>query len=331
MKKIYVVIVLVILMVAMFGASFSAIAPKGGGGKPPKDEEPPTPADPEIVYSNGVRDSPYSLWVMDADGSHQTPIATPEGLSIAFKSWSPDKSSIALACPLVNHYDLYLWCIDISLDENGQPQGSNLRQLTTANMEYGKAAWSPNGDKIAFIQASNSQNDPPYSIWLCTVADGTTEKIYTDPDDCLESVTWDPTGTKLAFIKDTKIIDSVWYAPEIHVFDLTTRTLEIIYTFPNSMRPSYYNSDIDWANNDDKIAFCDGHKIVYYDISDDSVTTLDQSFYAKYPAWSPDDSKIGYQFSDADAKGRKQKFYVNAIDVSTQEIVSLGEGTLPDW
>ena len=332
MKKIVVVFVLALLIATIFGASSSVLAGKGGGGKPPKDDPDPTPADPAIAYMRGSRTNPYELWVMDADGSHETHVPTPEGLWVYYRSWSPDRTSIALTCPVINKPDLDLWCIDISLDEDGQVQGNNAQQLLTASIENGKAVWSPNGDVIAFTQSGNLMNDPPYSIWLYDVAEDTTEKIYTDPDDTLQYLTWDPTGTKLAFIKNAKIIDSTWYAPEIQTFDITTSTVDTVYTFPQSMYPLFYSGGLDWANNDDKLAFRYNDGITIYDISDETYNTLSASISttgARFPSWSPDDSKIAYD--DTVYKGRKSVTYIKTIDVTTEEVNTLCEGRMPDW
>jgi Tol biopolymer transport system component len=340
MKKIFVAFVLVLLTATMFGASFSVLAPKGGcgGGKPPKDED-PTPANPSIAYRGGSRDN-FGLWVMDADGSHQTYIPVSDSLMVYAHCWSPDGTSIAFTNGVMNDPYLYLWCIDITVDADGNVQGSNTRQLLTEGIGNCIPAWSPNGEMIAFFRIQETANGASVSIWLYHVADGTTEKIYTDPDDTslaggLLYLTWDPTGTKMAFIKDTRIINSIWYPPEIRTIDIFTKTVNTVYTFPESVLPSSYSGGLDWANNDDKLAFnflnWNNYNIANYDISESSINTLTGTSYGGSYTWSPDDSKIAYSYIDPEVKGKRNKNNINTIDVSTQEIVTLGAGSMPDW
>ena len=326
MKKIYVVFVLALLIATIFGASSSVLGVKGGGGKPPKDD--PTPADPAIAYMGDSRTNPYGLWVMDADGSHNTEIPIPDDLWVYTRSWSPDGTSIALGIAIVNEPGLELWSVDITVDANGNVQESNIHRLLSDKIGNNKAVWSPTGDYIAFIRTETLYNDPPYSIWLYDVSDGSTQKIYTDADDTLQSLTWDPTGTKIAFIKNSKLVDQTWYAPEIQAFDITTSTLDTIYTFPQSMYPLSYSGGLDWANNDDKLALCRNSCISIYDISDDSMTTLSKTTSGNSPTWSPDDSEIAYVFFST--KG-KPKRYINTVDVTTGETTTIGEGSGPDW
>lgn len=330
MKKIIVICVCLIMIATVFGASVSVLGGKGGQGKkPPKDD--PTPADPAIAYYGGGRKD-HGLWVMDADGSHQTHVPIADGVYPFHISWAPDGMHIAITSMPYNTVYQYLWIIDISVDENGEVQGSNARKVIQGNIRPGDAVWSPNGDKIAYVKAETFIQDPPYSIWLYNVGDGTTENIYTDPDDYLKYLTWDPTGTKLAFVKDPMRIDSVKDPPSFQILDVGTGDVETVYTFPdNGGLPSYYNGGLDWANYDDKLVFRKegrfDYKIAYYDISDNEFTTLDASYYAVTPSWSPDDSLILYKFNEP---GRKRKVYINTIDVITEEITTLAEVSGPD-
>ena len=116
MKKIFVICVLALLIATVFGASYSVLAGKGGGGKPSKED--PTPAEPAIAYfRTGGKD--IGLWVMDADGSHQTHIPIANYVYPWYISWSPTGASIAITSGPVNTVYMYLWTIDITVDENG--------------------------------------------------------------------------------------------------------------------------------------------------------------------------------------------------------------------
>ncbi len=342
MKKIFVICVCVLLIATIFGASFSVLAAKGGGGggKPPKEDPDPTPAEPAIAYRGKVGDN-SGLCVMNADGSHQTHIPLPDGFGgIYGHCWSPDGTKIAFTAGLLNDSVMRLWSIDITVDAEENVHGSNVQQLVSEKIATNYLAWSPNGDMIAFLREHYGVNGAYYSIWLYHVTDGTTEKIFTDPDQIsiagdLLYLTWDPIGTKLAFVKDTRRIDSIMYPPEIRTIDISTKTVETVYSFPDNISPGFYYCGLDWANNDDKIAFnlmtWGNYHIAIYDISESSTTTLSATALSGTLSWSSDDSKIAYTYFDQGAKGKKPKEYINTIDVFTEETVTLAVGSMADW
>jgi Tol biopolymer transport system component len=329
MKKILKVFVCVLLIATIIGASFSNMVGSGSGAKPPKEDPDPTPADPAIAYIGGSRKD-FGLWVMDGDGSHQTHVPITDSVYPDYMSWSPDGSSLALTSRPVNTVNMYLWTMDITVDENGKVQGSNAEKVISDSIRPGYSVWSPNGDVIAYSKATNPLEypDSPYMIWLYDVSDSTTEKIYTDPDDRLMFLTWNPTGTKLAFIKDAKHLDSTWYPPAIQILDVSAKTVETIYTFPESMYPFYYHGGLDWTNNDDKLAFVLNGNIAIFDLSENDYEILD-SGSAVYPTWSPDDSKIA--FEGVEVKGEQNIQVIKTIDLSTGELNKLAEGRMPDW
>jgi Tol biopolymer transport system component len=330
MKRIFVIFVLVLLIATVFGAAYSVYAPKGGGGKPP--EEDPTLANPEIAYISGGRND-YGLWVMDADGTHQTHVPISDSVYPWMMSWSPDGTCIAITSRPVNTVSMYLWSMDIAVDTNGKVQGSNAEKLLTESIRPGYVVWSPNGDLIAYSKANNYYEDPPYSIWLYDVTDGTTEKIYTDTDDVIEYLTWDPSGTKLAFVQDVHYTDTTGKSPKLVVLDVATKTADEIRTLTSSSYSRFYGGGLDWANGDDKIACIhNGVKIAIIDLSEETYDIL-ESGAAVIPSWSPDDSKITYQtFKYVKAKGRDVRVdIINTIDVSTEEVTTLAEGNTPEW
>ncbi|UCG70742.1 MAG: PD40 domain-containing protein [Thermoplasmata archaeon] len=243
-------------------------------------------------------------------------------------SWSPDGTSIAITSGPYNTVYMYLWIIDISVDENNKVQGSNARKVIPDNIRPGYAVWSPNGDVIAYTKGSSYIGDPPCSIWLYNVADESTQKIYEDPDDGLESLTWDPTGTKLAFVKDAKRVDSTWTAAEIQIFDTTLNSVTTVFTFP-LMFPYYYGGGLDWANVDDKLAFNLNQNIVVLDLDENSGPVSTNSGPAVYPTWSPDDSKITFETGEQ-GPGRKSRRVIKTIDLSTGDLEKLVEGRQPD-
>lgn len=88
------------------------------------------------------------LWLADPDGSRVTRVATPRGIHPRTPSWSPDGTRIAFS-------DLEFVTTTAGREQRGhiyviEPDGSNLKQLTSGPYEDERPDWSPDGKKIAF-------------------------------------------------------------------------------------------------------------------------------------------------------------------------------------
>ena len=108
----------------------------------------------------------YDIWVMDADGIHQTNLTNSPQLSEYSPDWAPDGTKIAFekwGGDLGFQTDIFLIKSD----------GSGLVNLTnTPDVSEDDPAWSPDGRKVAY---SVSFND----IWKIN-ADGTSPKNITN-------------------------------------------------------------------------------------------------------------------------------------------------------
>jgi len=123
----------------------------------------------QILVASTLHGGEDEVYVMDADGSNMRRLThTPgEGTSSWAADWSPDGQKIVFMSnrggspPGSDGYDLYVMNAD----------GSNLRQLTRAHGWNAAPAWSPDGDHIAFgsYDESKGKGDvPPGMGWYRT-------------------------------------------------------------------------------------------------------------------------------------------------------------------
>jgi TolB protein len=134
-----------------------------------------------------IRAQPFSVAIMNADGSHLMNVAQPMTFSIGGPpSWSPDGSRLVFWAGL----DIY------TVNANGSGQ----RNLTSTpdDLEL-KPAWSPTGERIAFASAPVTEGSPRYDIYIIS-PDGTgRSKLTTDQFDADSVPAWSPDGTQLGY------------------------------------------------------------------------------------------------------------------------------------
>lgn len=128
-----------------------------------------------------------SIWLIDADGSHQRRLATGPG-NASDPAWSPDGTQFAFTS-----------------DESGAPEiymadaatGKVVAQLTSGASANMQPAWSPDGTQIAFV-SNRTGTDQVFLM----AADGTNQhSLINDPRISVEP-TWAPDGRSIAFASD---------------------------------------------------------------------------------------------------------------------------------
>ena len=254
------------------------------------------------------------IWVMKADGSGVTPVTSVFG-GEKFPNWSPDGRQIAYGCETWR-YDICVINIDgsqstqLTKDENSSYQ-MTFNNLTTARQ------WSPNGDKIVFVEGS----DEGWGIALLNL-DGTGYLRLTTDFTSFDP-TWAPTGAKIAFVRSE---------PQ-GCEDNCNLEIYVIHPDGSELTNLTNNSAEDfnpvWSPNGERVAFVsnrDGNYELYVlDMISKDITRLTNApaFDGK-PTWSPDGQRIAFT-SERDGNA---EIYV--IDVTGENLVRLTMNQVDD-
>jgi Tol biopolymer transport system component len=169
------------------------------------DWEPAWSPDGRLILFASSRDGGHDLFVMNADGSGQRPLTpkpgtrgdprwSPDGRAILFTVAPPGQPRSASGFPFGDVYVL-------------NADGSGQRNLTHTR-ESGEfdAAWSPNGQYIAFSRLAG----PPWGVRILVMnADGSGKRAVTPEfartGDRGITGAWSPDGRRIAFDEDDAI------------------------------------------------------------------------------------------------------------------------------
>jgi Tol biopolymer transport system component len=148
----------------------------------------PSPDGKRIVFS-----AQGALWVMPIGGGVAARI-TDWHLEPTAPVWSPDGRRIAFQdyAPGGNYH---IWTID--------PNGRNVRELTTGPNDDREPAWLPDGSGLVF--SSDRSNDGQYKIWSVAVGGGTPVQLTTGPGAESNPVV-SPDGARLAYVDGTNVV-----------------------------------------------------------------------------------------------------------------------------
>jgi TolB protein len=186
------------------------------------------------------------------------------------------------------------------------------------------ASWSPDGSKIAFLSARNSDSDSlnnhqiPYhfSLYEIDVASGKEKRLIDMP---VNSFQWSPNGKQMLFISAYEDPDRVKYA--VYILNPPTGEQRRVTSFGKSCSAT-------WSPDGAQLAFSLGDDKIsdVYTVRSDGQSTrclTDSKSLVSGPAWSPDGKTLAYvTLNSPGSKNTVGGVYVVNPDGTNSKLIS---------
>jgi Tol biopolymer transport system component len=152
-----------------------------------EDTEPVWAPDGKQIAFTNVRDGNSEIYVMNADGSNPRRLTNDPAVDSSAR-WSVD-GRILFTSDREGQSDIYV------MDDAGR----NVTKLTT--MGASRAAWSPDGKKVAFVARSQEIIGSAYWLQVYVIdADGSNLRMITRSPHSTFTPKWSADGAAIAFV-----------------------------------------------------------------------------------------------------------------------------------
>jgi Tol biopolymer transport system component len=242
--------------------------------------------------------------IINADGTGERRIGAVRGDD---PDWSPDGTKI-LFLDARFAGPTSIWAVS--------PDGTGSDEIATQGL-LGGAAWSPEGDEIAFSYAVSESGSYELTSWLSLIdANGGDRRRIGDSQLSVSGApTWSPDGTRIAFSDGATI----------EVLNRDGSDLHLVYRFRGE-----FGGEPAWSS-DDRIALVDGGDLYVIDAEGGDARQLTSLSAAggfdSCPDWSADGGQIAFSRSvGTGAAERSAIFVINADGSGEHQVTQTKAG-----
>jgi len=289
----------------------------------------------KITFTRDPDDANNEIYVMDPNGSNQTPLTNNGNVYDSNPAFSPSGTKIAFDSNRDGNFNIYM--MDAQ-DDDKDGNGENLTRLTKKTAEDEEPAFSPSGTKIAFASDRNNLGGN-YDIYVMKAKP---EGRKNRPKNLTKNTplafdnepSFSPDGKKIVFTSDRQDSDGDIYVMNSDGTGVTRLTSD-----------EAFDADASFSPDGTKILFRSGRvvgdnsEVFVMDAVDndndgegDNMTNISNNPDSNdgFPAFSPDGNQIVFR---SNPPGEEYEVFI--IDVETKDLARLTTNSVadnrPDW
>ena len=226
------------------------------------------------------RENGSDVFSIRVDGTDRVNLTTAIAEQVIDLAWSPDGARLAVLC-LVPGGTIRVYAVNA--DGSNPILFAEQRPASPVYVAWSGLAWSPTGERLAFVTAGESVND-----LIVVGADGNGLINLTDDRALNIDPAWSPDGAQLAFVSGSRTRSHL----EVIVADGTARR-QLTATTGSYRHPS-------WSPDGSRIAVAvyssheDDANAGIYSIRADGADVIRITEDGDDPRWSPDGAQIAF-------------------------------------